>query len=128
MQKASIDAVSVTSRGCAKAVPPASFTIFAVSSRSSTRRAPSPTVQPRPPSATAIARPIPAEAPVTTATRASGAKEFTAVDVERLSGDDARPRRHEEHDAVRDLVLGRDQAKRDPRFDLGAHVGARDPA
>src|SRR5437879_1251543 len=128
MQKASIDAGSVTSRGCTNAVPPASATIFAVSSRSSTRRAPRPTVQPRPPRATAIARPIPADAPVTTATRASSAKEFTAVDVEGLSGDHARPRRNEEHDAVRDLVLGRDYAQRDPRFDLGAHVVARDPA
>src|SRR5207249_11948614 len=117
-------------RGCTSAVPPTSTTNFAVSSRSATRRAPRPTVQPSRPSATAIARPIPPDAPVTTATRgdASGAKEFTAVDIEGLTGDDARPRRHEEHDAVRDLVLGRDDAKRDPRLDLGAHVVARHTA
>ena len=49
---------------------------------------------------------------VTTATRdaGSGTEEFTAVDVERLAGDDPRPRRDEEHDAVRDVVLRRDDA------------------
>ena len=76
------------------AVPPASAT----SSRGlveliATRRAPSATDQPSSPSATAIARPMPGRRTRDDrdARRAGGAsaKEFTAVDVERLTGDDA---------------------------------------
>ena len=39
-----------------------------------------------------------------------------------------RPRRDEEHDRVRDVVLGRDAAERDVRLDLAAHFVARDAA
>ena len=45
---------------------------------------------------------------------------FTAVDVERLAGDDPRPRRGEEHHRVRDVVLRRDQAERDAGLEIGA--------
>src|SRR6187401_919658 len=113
-QNASIDSESVTSNECTIGLPPISATSFAVSSSCATRRAPSATVQPSSPRAIAIARPIPADAPVTTATRdafspGSGAKEFAAVDVQRLTGDDLRPRRYEEHHAVGDVVLRRDE-------------------
>src|SRR6188768_2907379 len=82
-----------------------------------------------------MTRPIPADAPVTSATRVflpgtASANPFTAVDVERLAGDDARPRRCEEHDGIGDVVLGRDQAERDAvldltAYDVGRHVAAR---
>ena len=51
--------------------------------------------------------------PVGYATGARSVEPLAAVDVEGLAGDDPRPRRDEEHDAVRDLVLGRDDAQRD---------------
>src|SRR5580765_2797685 len=117
-----IDAGSQTSSTCAKAAPPASVMSVAVSSSWSTRLAPSATGQPSAPSACAIARPIPADAPVTTATRGTAsANPLTAVDIERLARDDARPRRSEEHDGVGDVVLGRDQPERDAILDLAAH-------
>ena len=66
-KNASTDPGSVTSIACANASPPASRTLAAVSSRRSTRRAPMATAHPRRPSSTAMAGPMPDDAPVTSA-------------------------------------------------------------
>jgi hypothetical protein len=68
-QNASTDAKSVTSSACANAVPPSASICFATCSIRGTRRAPSATRQPWRASSSAVAAPIPDEAPVTIAVR-----------------------------------------------------------
>ena len=113
-----------TSSGCATAVPPASATSAAVSSSWSTRRAPSATGQPSAPSACAMARPMPADAPVTTATRGDDRRQPSHSPPLTSSVWPVTTRDHGETKnttAVGDVVLGRDQPERDATFDLAAH-------